>query len=772
MSVKINRVYVQNYKLFEEKTICFADGLSVFDGPNGYGKTSIFDAVEFLITGKIDRVEKSDVISGIKSYSSNFLAKDSKKDVFIKGEFFDSEQEKVLIIALQIPAMSVISKKLNNPKNVCESAQAYVLGKFDLPFVDWGKPVSKQVIKEIRTQFFGSQNIEFYKNIHYVQQEDRLAYFKNSEQNRITEINRLFGIEYEETALQKTESLSRQLSAKIKKVNEEIALLATDVKLIQENIIKEVDYVELLDGKQAWDKRNLGFKGATSKALYEKYITELRALSVLAEFKDTYILDTEMRAYEEIPFDKRTVAIKAWALEERNKEIFKRYYVINRNLKFFKEQMALAEQQNYKEINYQKICDVLELNKEKVVFQNILQDLNSSLANETGLQKSISKLIELRNNLRSKSKSVDGWSNNTCPYCGQVWNDVDELDKKFCETERLIQESIGRENLAAKKYTNTLKTEFENKCLALIQGYISEYQKNEVVELFNDVKELEQLRALAFKCEPILKRLNNKNEIELAWETDDYSYKNYAEIVLSETEKIKRDFSAEYLNASSRYGFDELYRSYFAGKNKLSFLDKEKIDLKIRYIQNQFNASFDETIKKLNELCIQKEQLDTLKNEINVYKDALKYALNSYRDKVVKQIEVPFFLYSSRLLQSYQSGQGVMIQSSGESIRFCVPGGEHDVLYTMSSGQLSAVLLSFSLALNKIYAGEKFNTLLIDDPIQCMDDINMLSFVELLRQEFNGIQIIMSTHEDTFSNFIRYKFGKFNKKCTQINLHG
>jgi len=112
-------------------------------------------------------------------------------------------------------------------------------------------------------------------------------------------------------------------------------------------------------------------------------------------------------------------------------------------------------------------------------------------------------------------------------------------------------------------------------------------------------------------------------------------------------------------------------------------------------------------------------------------------------------------------LQSYQGGQGVLIKSDGKSVRFTAPGSEHDVLYTMSSGQLSAVLLAFSLALNKIYAGDSFQTILIDDPIQCMDDINMISFVELIRREFNQSQIILSTHEDAFANYICYKFQKY-----------
>ena len=46
--ITIKRLYIENYKLFSQKEIDFSGALlSVFDGPNGYGKTSIFDAIEF-----------------------------------------------------------------------------------------------------------------------------------------------------------------------------------------------------------------------------------------------------------------------------------------------------------------------------------------------------------------------------------------------------------------------------------------------------------------------------------------------------------------------------------------------------------------------------------------------------------------------------------------------------------------------------------------------------------------------------------------------------
>lgn len=38
--------------------------------------------------------------------------------------------------------------------------------------------------------------------------------------------------------------------------------------------------------------------------------------------------------------------------------------------------------------------------------------------------------------------------------------------------------------------------------------------------------------------------------------------------------------------------------------------------------------------------------------------------------------------------------------------------------------------------------------LLIDDPLQTMDDLNISSFIELLRNDFKDKQIILSTHEE------------------------
>lgn len=47
-NIFLNKLYLENYKLFIKETLTFEDGLNIFDGPNGYGKTSVFDAINHI----------------------------------------------------------------------------------------------------------------------------------------------------------------------------------------------------------------------------------------------------------------------------------------------------------------------------------------------------------------------------------------------------------------------------------------------------------------------------------------------------------------------------------------------------------------------------------------------------------------------------------------------------------------------------------------------------------------------------------------------------
>ena len=74
--MRIKSLEVENIKLFDKKFdkikgISHAD-LILLNGPNGYGKTTIFDALELALTGEIKR---------IKIYNENLgVAKNEKYD--------------------------------------------------------------------------------------------------------------------------------------------------------------------------------------------------------------------------------------------------------------------------------------------------------------------------------------------------------------------------------------------------------------------------------------------------------------------------------------------------------------------------------------------------------------------------------------------------------------------------------------------------------------------------------------------------------------------
>ncbi|MFK5985822.1 MAG: hypothetical protein QM479_10385 [Pseudomonadota bacterium] len=73
------------------------------------------------------------------------------------------------------------------------------------------------------------------------------------------------------------------------------------------------------------------------------------------------------------------------------------------------------------------------------------------------------------------------------------------------------------------------------------------------------------------------------------------------------------------------------------------------------------------------------------------------------------------------------------------------------------------------LAMNKVYPTNLL-TLLIDDPVQTMDEINMASFVQLLKYEFPEAQIILSTHERKVANYFAYRYLESGLELETINM--
>lgn len=101
MKYYINRLHICNFKpfVYEENaekpyiTIDFTNGDNaiysmILSGPNGYGKTSVFQAVYFALTGIIDT---GNHVDGRKKCNEHVIINDLSRCCFVAVEFVGEE---------------------------------------------------------------------------------------------------------------------------------------------------------------------------------------------------------------------------------------------------------------------------------------------------------------------------------------------------------------------------------------------------------------------------------------------------------------------------------------------------------------------------------------------------------------------------------------------------------------------------------------------------------------------------------------------------------
>ncbi|HFO8880878.1 TPA: chromosome segregation protein SMC, partial [Escherichia coli] len=209
-------------------------------------------------------------------------------------------------------------------------------------------------------------------------------------------------------------------------------------------------------------------------------------------------------------------------------------------------------------------------------------------------------------------------------------------------------------------------------------------------------------------------------------------------------------------------GWESVLNESFAAPDDVFNIDLEQINRKDKYFlykKNEANNLRLKTLKKeLNDLLDMDKALTNAKQKITTLKEQLTILNKDYSKKTIADIELTFHIYSGRLIQNYQRGLGLFIdEGNGDRLRFyTAEKSEHDATMSMSSGQLSALSLAFFLSLNKVYA--KSPLVLIDDPAQSLDEINIASLSDLLRCELSNRQLILSSHEDNISSYLRFRF--------------
>jgi exonuclease SbcC len=97
--------------------------------------------------------------------------------------------------------------------------------------------------------------------------------------------------------------------------------------------------------------------------------------------------------------------------------------------------------------------------------------------------------------------------------------------------------------------------------------------------------------------------------------------------------------------------------------------------------------------------------------------------------------------------------------------------------YIFSSAQENTLVLSFFMAMAQRQQWSPMSLIALDDPLQSMDDLNVLSFIDLMRDFADksvgwGKQIIISTHDLTFYELMRKKFRHLDIGVVEFESYG
>ena len=412
-------------------------------------------------------------------------------------------------------------------------------------------------------------------------------------------------------------------------------------------------------------------------------------------------------------------------------------------------------------------------------FSHELNDLVKGLKNNNDSSLFIIDLLKHRDILKRAFSSDN--TEHSCLFCGTDFGDHHSLYSAI-EQKEIALRSILSDDL---NRLQTLKEKFIDLRVNILLDKIKYYLSNLNSPSEGHLSSMEKAISLNNRMRNLASWLDRENIIysDLLLDYDSFDSFNYDinnrvdELSIRILHNVGRSPDG-YDDMNSNVKFDRIFAIYF--KENPQFLrdcSYEKVIMKKNYINQLYMGAISSDI---NNYKIINDEIDiyvTKKNKLSDVRKKVKAAISKYQKHLIKDIEVPFYIYSGKVLQAHQVGMGngifIKDKTGGDelkNIRFVSNWlSDHDVINTMSSGQIAAIVISLYLALNKVYA-RGLSPLLIDDPVQTMDEINMISLVELLRNEFSNRQIILSTHEEHVSRYFMYKFLKYKKNVRQIKL--
>lgn len=767
MSWKITRIEVSSFKAFKYVNLDLGtSSLLTLDGPNGYGKTSIFDAVELLLTGQIKRIQNlfTTLMTKNKSnYDDNLFwnIRSGKKDLSIKIEFTNGERR--LVLARHAP-VKTFETKANNRADKFKHFSLYEMPDFS------SKDYSPINFREENylDQIFGKNFRENFAFLNYLEQgQNKLLHTRVDE--RKDALGNLFNItdiaaEIESCRLITTK-LTKYLSDETRKAEEE-ALKSECIALrdmVQADQVG-VTYKKISTTKSqpVWDKEDVFPTYAAE--IHADYLEAIRKLDFLLSMKAAIRIRSENEAIE------TDIQLHAQALNSLSR--------LGTSLNQLDELDAIKK-------------DLDQLNGATSVIRKGSSIITAEQARTlpgwaTGRLNWFEEQIATRNQLQTSSKSNESAAAELarlkqqlldehsklypddifCPLCGENWKTHAAMLEAIEERAKSISDALSNDGKTLVALITSMTSE-----LSTLETYI---QGREAIlkPTYNEVlhKVLASIKTRLPAIQQLTERLRASGiQINFNFNDDEVVVARRLEELHNLMRAMKTDE-----NSVPPDDWRQTLDSVFKDLADFYISDPQDLKSKELYIMTKANEAqssrLQKCVEKLQNIQRQNDAANKAKEKVTKLRITLSKAEQRYADQTISEIELIFHIYSGRLIQNYQRGLGLFIESQdGKQLRFLTAEkSDHDALMSMSTGQVSALSLAFFLSLNKVYADVPL--ILIDDPSQSLDEVNVASLTDLLRCELKHCQLIISSHEDDISAYMRYRFNRAGLTTSSLNM--
>lgn len=796
--MKIKSMEIQNFKLFDTNFDSLQNveeaNLVLFNGPNGYGKTSIFDAIELALTGKIKRIlEYSEKLGVAKNEScdSKILIADEKKEAFIKLVLEENGCE-IELQRVYVPPLIKESNAENNPYKIFEKfrRRVFVEGKEILDFEAQEKFLEKYYIKDIE---------EFFDKCCFLSQDEHLQFIKEARSKKATGMDFLFKMPYkQQDELDKINKIILSLKNSNrkkdlgyitilensrKKLENEINELKEPIEKIAEFKEEGVEYIQIFPEKSIqWDKEI----PLLNEEEFEDAIEEIEQLMYFSQHKEECLKFIFNKPLQDLlsTFNGN----EAINCADNTLEYAYRYYALLKNEQRIEKQYNLQQQfaEIKKYIENRKIYNINweTIKTEKLLDEQSISNIEEEIRQIENLKKSqgivsvaISSITEARVSLMNYVNEAMERSvieKDRCPLCDAPYENREILEQKILEKEIKLQSLCDETAKEVKMRIDDLYVKYLDNLLIILGDKLKNVVSEEIYVKLQEVKEN---RSKIYEIKEVLQKIDLSLPEEYQEDIIKISegYEKLSLNIKVHLKEVQQEIEERLITNDFWYKYGKYY-----DKQEENFLKVETylLQIKKKYIKNVFyNLSMkliNKKIEELNKIDERLKKLNKIYKELYKYKEAIEKGVQAYKKEVICDIEPLLYVYTAKILQQKFNGRSIFISTDKDvkKIELINSGADnHDILYNMSSGQLAAVALAFLLCMNQVYAQQQYlPILLIDDPIQTIDDVNMVGLVDILRFEFDNTQIFMSTHEQKFEWYLKYKYERVGKKIESFNM--